>query len=182
MGALLWTLLAAAFVIVVVFAVIFLNKNKTKSLKTSDGSLPLVCSIWDRWLMLSEDLTFDGENKFGNAWNGSVCPSKHLFQSFNRVNGACVRPKDKEESTKQLCKQFISNDEVAFAAPAIYEPNDLAASTDHWVFLNESLKIEHNNKQGDAWNVNICPSGAALQMLEKEIWCERPENIGHKSY
>jgi hypothetical protein len=161
-----WLILA--FGVVGILFLVFLF-TQVKQPRSKPSRWPAVCEVWNRWLLLKKDRINDTMRQFGDSWVGNVCPKTRYFQSFNRNDAACVaRP---EEGTVALCQKQISNDNVAMAVEATQNPAEDKASTDHWVSLLEDIRMQGVQK-GNAWeHNNVCPSGAAFQQLEDELWC-----------
>lgn len=181
---LLWTLVGCGIVVVFLICWFFATSRKKKGSNSNSFTMPQVCSVWDRWETLEEDeeISADGR-KLGDSWLGSICPKGNLLQTFNRTDAACVKPQKRKEATTLLCSKQISNDDVAIALPAICSPDDVCAATDHWVTLTQPIKFDNAVKKGNAWtDVNVCESGAAVQVFDNEVWCMVPDDINKKMF
>lgn len=170
---LILTLLAVSCI----WIVWFLVRRKPCCSSPKKSPLPQVCSVWDRWRELKEDLESGDEKKLGSAWKGNICPAGSLFQAINRRHAACIDPADRVAATNTLCQFRISNDEAGVAVPAQSDP--ALQSVDHWVRLKENLDLPDAGavKKGDAWQDDLrCPTGALFQFMDDdEAWCVLPE-------
>lgn len=136
-----------------------------------------VCDVWDRWALLrSRQEVPTGRTLLGSAWeNGNTCPAGALFQQINRREVACVPPEDREEATKLICHNHISNNDIAQPSFAVSEPG--TSCCDHFVQLSQGIDFEAGTRKGSAWIGSLCPEGALFQLLEdNEMWCVLPED------
>jgi hypothetical protein len=157
--------------LLILLAIYFSKPNK----KSKDWQLPRVCSIWNRWLKLKTDHVNETGRQFGDSWVNNTCPKGNYLQKFNRTDVACVA--SPENGTLQLCRQQISNDDVATPFPPRVSPDHPLSPVDHWVSLSESMAVDSGTKRGNAWENSTCPSGALMQQVENEVWCVLPDTV-----